>query len=251
MVHSIPIGSKGRDIDHVVIGPSGAFAINTKYSPGRELWAKGWGLYVGGTKQNSYLQKLRADVVDTESRLSKAVGFTVPTSGLLVFVDPGAVTIGDPPDGDDVLWVILASNLVTSLHSSRRQLSDEQVNAIAAAAVQSGTWRASMPASLSGRVLDAEFEAFDAQFGERMRERIERAYAAGAASAQRAPAARRAPARTRQPSGQPRTPRRRGRQRASAGERFVRALLQATGGIVMLVVAYNVLMAMAKGIGAP
>ena len=30
VVHSVPIGSRGSDIDHIVVGPAGVFTINTK-----------------------------------------------------------------------------------------------------------------------------------------------------------------------------------------------------------------------------
>jgi hypothetical protein len=31
--HAVPIGDKGSDIDHVVIGPGGVFTINAKHHP--------------------------------------------------------------------------------------------------------------------------------------------------------------------------------------------------------------------------
>jgi len=41
VLHSIPIGTKGKDIDHLVIGPPGVFAINTKDHRGKRIWAAG------------------------------------------------------------------------------------------------------------------------------------------------------------------------------------------------------------------
>lgn len=243
VLHSIPIGSKGRDIDHVVIGPPGAYALNTKYSPGRDLWTKGWGLYLGGVERNPYIQKLRNDVIDSETRLSAAVGFTVPTIGVLVFVDPGSVTIGPAPDGDHTLRVVLADDLVQWLRSSRRQLNDTQVDAIATAAARSGTWRTSAPPSMPGRTLDAEFEAFDAEFGTRMRARIADAHAGIAASGPRRPP--RTSTRTR-PSQRSSSSRGRKRSRATPAQQLFDALLRLAGGAVVLVLVYTLLVAWAK-----
>ena len=35
ILHSIPVGSNGSDIDHVVIGPGGVFTLNAKHHPGQ------------------------------------------------------------------------------------------------------------------------------------------------------------------------------------------------------------------------
>src|SRR5690606_5346631 len=41
VLHSVPIGNGNTDIDHVVIGPSGVFTINTKYTNGKKVWVGG------------------------------------------------------------------------------------------------------------------------------------------------------------------------------------------------------------------
>ena len=67
VLHSVPVGRGASDIDHVVIGPAGVFTINTKYSPGRDVWVGGYGMYVGGHKQhyvtNSIAEAKRAAVL--------------------------------------------------------------------------------------------------------------------------------------------------------------------------------------------
>ena len=44
--HALPIGKKGADIDHVVIGPGGIFTINTKNHSGKAVWVAGHTLMV-------------------------------------------------------------------------------------------------------------------------------------------------------------------------------------------------------------
>ncbi len=48
--HSLPIGTKGADIDHLVIGPGGVFTINTKNHTGKGIWVAGQTLMVSGYK---------------------------------------------------------------------------------------------------------------------------------------------------------------------------------------------------------
>lgn len=48
--HSLPIGKKGADIDHLVIGPGGIFTINTKNHTGKGIWVAGQTLMVSGHK---------------------------------------------------------------------------------------------------------------------------------------------------------------------------------------------------------
>jgi len=39
VLHAVPIGGRGSDIDHVLIGPGGVFVLNTKTHPGGKIWA--------------------------------------------------------------------------------------------------------------------------------------------------------------------------------------------------------------------
>ena len=46
---AIPGLARGLDTDsQCVIGPAGVFTINAKYSPGKKVWAKGYGVLVDG-----------------------------------------------------------------------------------------------------------------------------------------------------------------------------------------------------------
>ena len=39
VLHSIPIGGRGTDVDHLVIGPGGVYSLNTKNHSGKKVWA--------------------------------------------------------------------------------------------------------------------------------------------------------------------------------------------------------------------
>ena len=44
VLHSVPVGRGKSDIDHIAIGPPGVFTINTKFSPGKDVWVAGRGM---------------------------------------------------------------------------------------------------------------------------------------------------------------------------------------------------------------
>ncbi len=48
--HALPIGTGDSDVDHLVIGPSGAYAINTKHHRDKRIWVNGSGLLVEGQR---------------------------------------------------------------------------------------------------------------------------------------------------------------------------------------------------------
>lgn len=52
VLHSVPIGQKGSDIDHIILTPSHAvYTINTKTHYGKKIWAAGSTFMVNGHKQ--------------------------------------------------------------------------------------------------------------------------------------------------------------------------------------------------------
>ncbi|MBO2465725.1 NERD domain-containing protein [Actinomadura sp. LCR2-06] len=57
VLHAVPVGRRGADIDHVLIGPFGVVTINTKSTRGK-VWVAENGMMVGGTKVD-YLRNSR------------------------------------------------------------------------------------------------------------------------------------------------------------------------------------------------
>lgn len=159
VLHSVPVGTGSRDIDHVVIGPGGVFTINTKYSPGTDVWAKGMGLFSGGHRRG-YVRKARDEAAEAASRLSAAVRRTVRVTGMIVFVEPGRMDVHPPlGDGEIVVKAVRDSALLDSLHS-RHPLPAELCARVVDAAVRPETWHEHPEASgRRGEHLALEFEA--------------------------------------------------------------------------------------------
>lgn len=164
-LHSIPIGSQGADVDHLTIGPSGVFTINTKYHPGAHVWAAGHGLLVNRISQAKYLRNSAHEAKRVEAKLSAAAGFTVPVYPVIAFVDVAAFTqkATSSVDGVDIR-VTTASRLAAAL-TTRRELSDEQIARVIVAARNPSTWQKTLRPSPPGTHLAREFDALRGALG--------------------------------------------------------------------------------------
>ena len=168
VLHSVPIGAGGRDVDHLVIGPSGVFSINTKNSSGLDVWAAGFGVYVNGSPRKSYVKAAINEHDRVDSTLSRAAGFSVPVTTLIAFVSPRSLTLKHRPgDGRADIRVVTHSDVVREVDGPR-VMSDEQVSRAVAAATQGRTWLTHPPLSLAGEKIAKEFQAFDEAVGWRI-----------------------------------------------------------------------------------
>ena len=81
----MPVGERGADIDHVVIGPGGVFTINTKHHPKAAIWVGGETFMVNGGRV-PYIRNSRFEAKRASRMLSEHVGFPVPLTGLIAVV---------------------------------------------------------------------------------------------------------------------------------------------------------------------
>lgn len=135
-LHAIPVGNRGSDIDHLIIGPGGVFTANAKHHPKAKIWVGGNTLMVNGTKTN-HIRNARHEAERATRLLTAAVGVPVHVRGLVVTVNAADITIKNQPDGVDVTW---RNNLVKWLLSHGDILTAEQVDAVYEAARRSTTW---------------------------------------------------------------------------------------------------------------
>ena len=233
VLHSVPVGRGTSDIDHIVIGHAGVFTINTKYSPGRKVWTAGYGMYVDGHPQ-AYVRNSVNEAARASALLSKAVGMTIPVTGLIVFVDPGPMTRKES-DGSDLgtdVRVIRDSDLLASLEG-RRVFSTEQVERIVAGAVKPETWHQAPVESSVGRHISQEFEALEAEVGPRLAESV-----VAVKPPRRAPTrSRRVRSTTAPPS---RSTFRSGRKKRSLGDKLIFDVAMPAAGLFGLWAAFQV-----------
>ncbi|MGH3411422.1 MAG: nuclease-related domain-containing protein, partial [Streptosporangiaceae bacterium] len=98
VLHAVPVGRRGADIDHVVIGPFGVVTINTK-ATGTTVWVGEHGMMIGGTRVD-YVRKSRSEAVRARRLLGRALGGQVPVQSVIVFVGARRFSIvrGGPAD---------------------------------------------------------------------------------------------------------------------------------------------------------
>jgi hypothetical protein len=138
VLHAIPVGNRGTDIDHVVIGPFGMVTINTKTTR-TSVWVGEFGIVVGRTKVD-YLRKSRAEARRAGTLITRAAGWPVPVQPVIVFV--GARRFSTRRGGPaDVAVLPSARTLRRWLHKQPGTLDAGQVEAIYAAARRPGTWQ--------------------------------------------------------------------------------------------------------------
>jgi hypothetical protein len=215
VLHSVPVGSGSTDIDHVAIGPSGVFVINTKYSPGSDVWVAGRGLIVNGSSRAKYLRSSMAELERATNLLSTATGFAVPVHSVLVFVAPSSLTVKDYPGWDGITLNVIADDGLPALLGRRREMSGDQITRVLDVALEAGTWHRSPQPSAPGRNYAREFDALRDAVGPGLESTRPAAVARpdSPPRAVRPPRSRRAPAASR--SRTPRPTRRRRRSLSS------------------------------------
>lgn len=93
VLHSVPIGEKSSDIDHIVITPSGLiFAINTKHHRGQKVWGAKKIILLNGQKNLSGVY-IRNSLYESDRVAKKFLPETKKVLPVLVFVNPESITV--------------------------------------------------------------------------------------------------------------------------------------------------------------
>lgn len=137
VLHAIPVGNRGSDIDHLVVGPGGVFTINTKHHPGAKIWVGGSTFMVDGHKQ-PYIRNSRYEADRASKLLTAATGTPVHVEGLIVTVNADDIVIKTPPVG---VYVVPRMQIARWLLRLGPVLSDDQIDTVYQAARRSTTWR--------------------------------------------------------------------------------------------------------------
>ncbi|GAA2169712.1 nuclease-related domain-containing protein [Actinomadura napierensis] len=138
VLHAVPVGRNGADIDHVLIGPFGVVTVNTKSTRGK-VWVAENGMMVGGTKVD-YLRNSRHEAKRARALLTDACGRHVPVHAVVVFVGAKGFTVrnGGPKD---VTVLPDVKSFHRWLRRRGRVLTPEQVTNVHTAARRPTTWR--------------------------------------------------------------------------------------------------------------
>ena len=138
VLNSVAVGNKGSDIDHLVVGPGGVFALNTKHHKEASIWVAGDVFMVNGHR-HPYVRKSRHEAARVGRILSKASGMAVDARGVIVVVNAGSFTIKEQP-GD--IQVVNRRKLRRWLEQQPEALDEVSVETIFEVARRSSTWHA-------------------------------------------------------------------------------------------------------------
>lgn len=136
VLHAVPVGTRGSDIDHVLIGPAGVFTINTKNHPNAKVFVAGDTLMVNGAK-TTYVRNSRYEAERTARLLSAAAGFQVPVQGVVSLVNCIEFTVKKQPRD---VHVTTRRRIVDWIGGHGGVLSPDLVDRIFEQARRSTTW---------------------------------------------------------------------------------------------------------------
>ena len=158
--NDIPVGQRGANIDHLVIGPSGTFTINAKNLTGK-VWVGARSIRHNG-HPTDYLPKAVSEATRASRLLTAAIGSHVEVKGALAILadewttkeKPLDVFVGGPRGVKDWLCRLPVT------------LSAREVIKIAAAASKPSTWtmRVGSPCSCGGSMIERRRRSDDERF---------------------------------------------------------------------------------------
>jgi hypothetical protein len=140
-INAIPIGERGSDIDHLIVGPGGVFTLNAKHHPGAKIRVYAHAFYVNG-QLHPYIRNSVFEARRASRHLTAACGRPVGVLGVIVPVNADDIVVKTPPDG---CAVINRMRLVGWLRKLPAALTDSAVEEIYRAACRLETWRATDP----------------------------------------------------------------------------------------------------------
>lgn len=154
--HALPIGTKGSDIDHIVIGPAGVFTINTKHHNNKAVWVAGRTLMVSGHK-HPYIRNSEHEAKRVTKLLRERMPQLPTAQPVIVLVAPRSISIKQKPE---LVKVLAATSLKRWLLKQPVLLTESDLAEVAAIIDDPATWP--QPAEPTGDPM-ARFAALDAE----------------------------------------------------------------------------------------
>lgn len=135
-VHAVPVGVRGSDIDHLVIGPGGVFTVNSKHHPRKTIWLGSRRLLVNGQARD-HLRNASFEASRVAKALHAALGTRVHVTPTIAIVGARRYIVREEPA---VVVVRPADELVLWMRRRKRVLSDGQVSRLLQVACDEATW---------------------------------------------------------------------------------------------------------------
>lgn len=142
IIHSVPVGTRGSDIDHLLIGPGGVWTLNTKNHPGKKIWVSPKQVRVDG-QPVPYLRNSEFEADRVRRALRHQLGWEPFVKAGLVFLTGTLVpnvTIKEMPA---TVLILDRMDVPGAFRRSPERLTSQQVAEIFEIARRSTTWSTS------------------------------------------------------------------------------------------------------------
>jgi hypothetical protein len=141
VLHSIPIGERGSDIDHLLIGPGGVWTINTKNHPGKKIWVADRTVMVSGHRV-PYIRNSEFEAERVRTILSRHLGWEPFVKAALVLLTGTIVPDVTVKKAPEQVLILDRMDLPRVFKKSPLRIPPEGVEQIFEIARRSSTWSA-------------------------------------------------------------------------------------------------------------
>jgi hypothetical protein len=136
ILHVVPVDELNGQIEHLVIGPPGVFALFTENYPGQEIKVAGESMTIGGRSVDD-IQAVRRLSDSAAERLSSAAGRRVTVEPVIILIDPTKLVLREQPSG---INIVASRHLLRLLTRAERLLAGSEVAYISDIADRETTW---------------------------------------------------------------------------------------------------------------
>jgi hypothetical protein len=142
VLHSLPVGRNGADIDHLVVGPGGVFTVNTKHHVDASVWVAGRTVLVSGSSR-PMVQRAQTEARRVDRIVASVLADPPGVHAVIAVVGAKRVTVRRAPR---FVTVLRAEQLSRFLRSRPQRLTPAEVRALAAAFDDPSTWQPTVEA---------------------------------------------------------------------------------------------------------
>jgi hypothetical protein len=141
VLHSIPVGEGDSDIDHLAIGPTGVYPINTKRHVAARIWARGHGMRVSGQRVDHLRNS--AHEADRVRRVLGAASAGIDVVPVVAISGAQGFDVDRPEWYGERIEVLPVAHVVRRLRRRRRAgaLPPERIDEVARLLGDSAAWR--------------------------------------------------------------------------------------------------------------
>jgi hypothetical protein len=136
VLHSVPVGRNGADIDHLIAGPGGVFTVTTKHHIDASVWVAGRTVLVAGSSK-PIVQKAEAEARRIDRIVSGVLADPPAVRPIIAVVGAKHVAVRRAPR---FVTVLRAEHLRRFLRSQPQRLTPIEVARVARVFEDPATW---------------------------------------------------------------------------------------------------------------